>query len=71
MKLSNLILLIVVIFAIGCQKSEKPEEIVRIVPGKSLMEQSATGRSPGGNAAHYGLKNLLLQLEFSARKPLH
>lgn len=41
MKLSNLILLIVVMFAIGCQKSEKPEEIVRIVPGKSLMEQVA------------------------------
>lgn len=41
MKLFRLILIFIVLFSVGCQKSETPEEIVRIVPGKSLLEQVA------------------------------
>lgn len=41
MKIFRFRVLLVVLFITGCQKSEKPEEIVRIVPGKSLMEQVA------------------------------
>ena len=39
--MQNLYFLIFFLFLFGCQKNSSPDEIVRIVPGKSLMEQVA------------------------------